>query len=152
MTSIQTALASSDYNLEEFAVKDKEEDFIAEPELKPTSQFEINKDALKPTIENASEIQLEPSLKQTPFTVEPSKENFLSQTHEEVFVIEKAQEEDIVEENLASRLVADFGLFDPTLDLSNYKFPSLDLLKEYSTGGITINQSEFCLLYTSRCV
>jgi S-DNA-T family DNA segregation ATPase FtsK/SpoIIIE len=36
--------------------------------------------------------------------------------------------------------VADFGLFDPTLDLSN--FPTLDLLKEYSTGGITINQEE----------
>jgi S-DNA-T family DNA segregation ATPase FtsK/SpoIIIE len=38
--------------------------------------------------------------------------------------------------------VADFGLFDPTLDLSNFKFPTLDLLKEYSTGGITINQEE----------
>jgi S-DNA-T family DNA segregation ATPase FtsK/SpoIIIE len=47
-----------------------------------------------------------------------------------------------VEENLASRLVADFGLFDPTLELSNYKFPTIDLLKEYSSGGITINQEE----------
>lgn len=62
--------------------------------------------------------------------------------HTEEFVIEKAEEEDIIEENLASRLVADFGLFDPTLDLSNYKFPTIDLLKEYSTGGITINQEE----------
>ena len=56
--------------------------------------------------------------------------------------IEKAEEEDIVEENLAARLVADFGLFDPTLELSNYKFPTIDLLKEYSSGGITINQEE----------
>jgi S-DNA-T family DNA segregation ATPase FtsK/SpoIIIE len=24
----------------------------------------------------------------------------------------------------------------------NFKFPTLDLLKEYSTGGITINQEE----------
>jgi S-DNA-T family DNA segregation ATPase FtsK/SpoIIIE len=47
-----------------------------------------------------------------------------------------------IEENLASKLVADFGLFDPTLDLSNYKYPTIDLLKEYSTGGITINQEE----------
>jgi S-DNA-T family DNA segregation ATPase FtsK/SpoIIIE len=45
------------------------------------------------------------------------------------------------EENLASKLVADFGLFDPTLDLSNI-YPTIDLLKEYSTGGITINQEE----------
>jgi S-DNA-T family DNA segregation ATPase FtsK/SpoIIIE len=29
-----------------------------------------------------------------------------------------------IEENLASKLVADFGLFDPTLDLSNYKIPN----------------------------
>jgi S-DNA-T family DNA segregation ATPase FtsK/SpoIIIE len=35
------------------------------------------------------------------------------------FVIETAPEED-----LASRLVSDFGLFDPTLDLSNYKYPT----------------------------
>jgi S-DNA-T family DNA segregation ATPase FtsK/SpoIIIE len=34
---------------------------------------------------------------------------------------ETAPEEDLIEENLASRLVSDFGLFDPTLDLSNYK-------------------------------
>jgi S-DNA-T family DNA segregation ATPase FtsK/SpoIIIE len=54
-------------------------------------------------------------------------------------VIETAKE--IIEENLASRLVSDFGLFDPTLDLSNYKYP-IDLLKNYSTGGITINQEE----------
>jgi hypothetical protein len=38
----------------------------------------------------------------------------------------KQSEEDIIEENLASRLVADFGLFDPTLDLSNNY--TLDLL------------------------
>jgi S-DNA-T family DNA segregation ATPase FtsK/SpoIIIE len=48
------------------------------------------------------------------------------------FVIETAPE-DLIEENLASRF--DFGLFDPTLDLSNYKYPTIDLLKEYSTGG-----------------
>jgi S-DNA-T family DNA segregation ATPase FtsK/SpoIIIE len=45
------------------------------------------------------------------------------------FVIETAPEEDLIEENLASRLVSDFGLFDPTLDLSNYKYPTIDLLK-----------------------
>ncbi len=116
-----------------------------------TSQFEINKEALKPTISSSSEINLdtlpkpivEPIVTQsfaTPPTV--SKEPIIITTSDEAFVIEKAEEEDIVEENLASRLVADFGLFDPTLELSNYKFPTIDLLKEYSSGGITINQEE----------
>jgi S-DNA-T family DNA segregation ATPase FtsK/SpoIIIE len=116
-----------------------------------TSQFEINKEALKPTISSSSEINLdtlpkpivEPIVSQSLPTPPPvSKEPTIITTSDEAFVIEKAEEEDIVEENLASRLVADFGLFDPTLELSNYKFPTIDLLKEYSSGGITINQEE----------
>lgn len=116
-----------------------------------TSQFEINKEALKPTISSSSEINLdtlpkpivEQVLTQTfPTTPPAPKEPTIITTSDEAFVIEKAEEEDIVEENLASRLVADFGLFDPTLELSNYKFPTIDLLKEYSSGGITINQEE----------
>lgn len=45
-------------------------------------------------------------------------------------------------DNLANKLVEDFGQFDPTLELGNYQFPPLDLLKQYDTGGITINQEE----------
>ena len=132
--------AESAYNLEEFAIEEDPE--LDNIHLKTdVSQFEINKEALKPTINHASEIDLNPVLKPlqmdiNPVTVTPAVH------HTEEFVIEKAEEEDIIEENLASRLVADFGLFDPTLDLSNYKFPTIDLLKEYSTGGITINQEE----------
>ena len=129
-------LTSSDngtnYNLEEFAVTDEEE-----PILKP-SQFEINKEDLKPTIQNASEINLEPTIK----TVSPSSQLEIVETKEEVFVIEKVAVEDVIEENLAAKLVADFGEFDPTLELSNYKFPTIDLLKEYTSVGITINQEE----------
>lgn len=130
----------SAYNLEEFAIEENEE---SDPELDNIhiktvdSQFELNKEALKPTISHSSEIELNPILK----PISPPKPP-ITATPDEAFVIEKAEEEDIIEENLASRLVADFGLFDPTLDLSNYKFPTIDLLKEYSTGGITINQEE----------
>ena len=133
INTMKTPLDTGEYNLEEYAVAE-------EPELKPASQFEINKEALKPTIANASEINLEPTIKPTPIAPTPTME--IIETKDDSFVIEKAQEEDIIEENLASKLVADFGLFDPTLDLSHYKFPTLDLLKEYSSGGITINQEE----------
>ncbi|WP_348825438.1 DNA translocase FtsK [Flavobacterium aestuarii] len=130
------------YNLEEFAVEEPDEadEELDNIHLKTTgSQFEINKEALKPTISSASEINLEPTLKPLPMDVLPPNPEPVK---EEAFVIEKAVEEDIIEDNLASRLVSDFGLFDPTLDLSNYKYPTIDLLKEYSTGGITINQEE----------
>ncbi|MBT8280081.1 MAG: DNA translocase FtsK 4TM domain-containing protein, partial [Muriicola sp.] len=54
-------------------------------------------------------------------------------------VAEEKEESDI----LSDKLVADFGEFDPTLELSNYKFPHLDLLDQHGfTGGITINQEE----------
>jgi S-DNA-T family DNA segregation ATPase FtsK/SpoIIIE len=131
---------SNAYNLEEFAIEE-EEDLEDTIHLKTSgSQFEINKEALKPTISSASEINLEPQLKPQP-VVSPVPNEVIT-TNDDAFVIEKAAEEGIIEENLASRLVSDFGLFDPTLDLSHYKYPTIDLLKEYSTGGITINQEE----------
>ena len=135
------ANTDSTYNLEEFALTEEEEETKTEPiaekipEFK-ASQFEINKEALKPTISHASEINLNPASKPQPV------EKAAAVAVNEEFVIEAASEEEVVEENLAARLVSDFGLFDPTLDLSNYKFPTIDLLKEYSTGGITINQEE----------
>src|SRR5690606_34548058 len=58
------------------------------------------------------------------------------------FIVEKLEEELLVEENLAAKLVEYFGEFVPTLELSNYQFPTLDLLKDYGSGGITINQEE----------
>ena len=147
--------ATTGYNLEEYAVptlEEEKDEELDEIHLKSTtSQFEINKEALKPTINSSSEINLnslpkpivEPIAPPTSF-LSPTvpKDPTIITTSDEAFVIEKAEEEDIVEENLASRLVADFGLFDPTLELSNYKFPTIDLLKEYSSGGITINQEE----------
>jgi S-DNA-T family DNA segregation ATPase FtsK/SpoIIIE len=129
----------SAYNLEEFAIEEENPELDNIHLKTEDTQFEINKEALKPTISNSSEIDLNPILKPMQMDINPVTVN---PVHTEEFVIEKAEEEDIIEENLASRLVADFGLFDPTLDLSNYKFPTIDLLKEYSTGGITINQEE----------
>ena len=135
LTEMKAATSGTDYNLEEFALPEEEE--IEEPTIKP-SLFEINKESLKPTIENASEINLEPTIK----TVTPSPEPHIIETNDDAFVIEVTNDEDVMEENLAAQLVEDFGLFDPTLELSNYKFPTIDLLKEYASVGITINQEE----------
>ncbi|MFK5973736.1 MAG: DNA translocase FtsK 4TM domain-containing protein [Flavobacteriaceae bacterium] len=54
-------------------------------------------------------------------------------------IVEEKEEND----NLADKLVDDFGEFDPTLELGNYKFPSIDLLDQHgAAGGITINKEE----------
>lgn len=56
--------------------------------------------------------------------------------------IEQAPEEEEVDA-ISNKLVEKFGEFDPRLELSNYKFPSLDLLRDHNVGGgITIDQEE----------
>ena len=129
------------YNLEEYAVNENDADELGD---KPTTQFEINKETLKPTISSYSEIELEPTLKNKPPSTLPLQvaQPEVIKTNDDSFVIERALDDDIVEENLAAKIVADFGEFDPTLELSNYKFPTIDLLKEYTSVGITINQEE----------
>jgi S-DNA-T family DNA segregation ATPase FtsK/SpoIIIE len=51
-------------------------------------------------------------------------------------------EEELVDEKLANSLVEKQGFFDPTLELSNFKMPNIELLKDYGDTGITINQEE----------
>lgn len=58
--------------------------------------------------------------------------------------VETATEEEEIEDNLSTKLVEDYGEFDPTLELKNFQFPTLELLKDYNAngGGITIDQEE----------
>jgi len=56
--------------------------------------------------------------------------------------VEQAPEEEEIE-NISAKLVKDFGEFDPKLELGNYKFPSIELLRDHTAGGsITIDQEE----------
>jgi len=118
---------------------------VVPPVTPAPSQFEVNREAMKPTITHTSQINLDvtPKPKPVPVIEVAPQLHEIIETADENFVIEKIADEDIVEENLASRLVKDFGQFDPTLDLSNYQFPPIDLLRDYTAGaGITINQEE----------
>jgi S-DNA-T family DNA segregation ATPase FtsK/SpoIIIE len=59
--------------------------------------------------------------------------------------VEETPEEEETTPNptTSEKLVKEFGEFDPKLDLSNYQFPPVELLKDYTKGGsITINQEE----------
>ena len=68
---------------------------------------------------------------------DPGKEDIIEMKVETIR--EEKEEKDL----LSEKLVEDYGEFDPTLELGNYKFPHLDLLDAHgSSGGITINQEE----------
>ena len=109
------------------------------PIQKEKSEFELSLENLQPTIKNFSsipdsneentekEIELE-----LPDTTTPAPTVSTDDNLEVEIAIEKPAEEEIVEENLANNLVEKFGQFDPKLELGNYKFPTLNLLKEYN--------------------
>ena len=56
--------------------------------------------------------------------------------------VETYKEEESLTENLAQSLVEKHGFFDPKLELSKYRFPNHDLLKDYGENSITIDQEE----------
>lgn len=56
--------------------------------------------------------------------------------------VEKIIEEKSESDNLSDKLVENFGLFDPKLELGNFQFPSLDLLKKYDSEKINIDKDE----------
>jgi len=101
------------------------------------SAFDLSVDNNKPT-ENK---ETKPNKVAAPLEVNVSKVEEKEEPELEIDV-EDIKEELSETDNLANKLVEDFGQFDPTLELGNYKFPPLDLLKKYETEGIKINQEE----------
>ena len=102
------------------------------PEVKPKTAKEPLpevKAPLEPVVKPVQELQLEIQ-KQEPVKKEAKADP--------VFIIEEKIETD----KLAEQLVEEQGFYDPTLDLSHYKFPPLELLNEYDTGKAGVSQEE----------
>ncbi|SHI98668.1 DNA segregation ATPase FtsK/SpoIIIE, S-DNA-T family [Arenibacter nanhaiticus] len=86
---------------------------------------------------------IQPKKAEDQFEVAIAPEEDLAEEENIAMEVAKLAEEKEEKDNISEKLVEDFGEFDPTLELGNYKFPSLDLLDNHgTTGGITINQEE----------
>lgn len=84
-------------------------------------------------------LEKEPEKQEFEVTAPKEQEEEPSLNMEVETIVEEPEETDL----LASKLVDDFGEFDPTLELGNYKFPTIELLDQHGvSGGITINQEE----------
>jgi S-DNA-T family DNA segregation ATPase FtsK/SpoIIIE len=112
-----------------------------------TNLNDIESDQTVPEIENNSddeiidtnnndhkEVILDKNLK--------NENNEVSSGDEIKIEIKETFEEESETDNLSKKLVKDFGLFDPKLELASFKFPNLDILKKYDSEGITINKDE----------
>lgn len=130
--------------------KEINEDFATAKVSSETPSAENNIEVI-----NTIETVLKPSVSDKKSTPLSDNETFKTETPKEKKIILKSSDDDIamevetiseeeeVTENLSNKLVKEFGEFDPTLELSNYRFPTIDLLKDYTAGqGITINQEE----------
>lgn len=83
--------------------------------------------------------------KPTAFELKPDSEEIKeieTSSESEIKMEIEALEEETVGEDKAKKIVEKHGFFDPTLELSQFKMPQIDLLKDYGEGGITINQEE----------
>ncbi|MFG6687493.1 DNA translocase FtsK [Mariniflexile sp. HNIBRBA6329] len=101
------------------------------------SAFDITLENKEPVVEKVTKpvVEAAPLVVKTPVKEEIEEDNIEIE-------VEKVAEEQSESDNLSNKLVEDFGQFDPTLELSKYQFPPLDLLKKYDSEGITINQEE----------
>ena len=97
-----------------------------------TSKFNFKNEEAKPTIQNFSSY------------AEKKVECRANEDDEIKIEIENNQNEEILDENeIAKGLVKKFGEYDHTLELKNFKPPSIELLNDYDNGGIiTINEEE----------
>jgi S-DNA-T family DNA segregation ATPase FtsK/SpoIIIE len=120
--------------------KNEEETVVAFDNNLSDEAQQIKEAYLEPTIKKDTDLKVETQTK-TDKAKEESVKNTANDNDLEI-EIEAIKEETSETDNLSSKLVEDFGQFDPTLELSNYKFPPIDLLKKYDTEGITINQDE----------
>ena len=107
---------------------------LKDEEQTKTSSFEMPIENLEPTIENYSNIKKDKISDQIP----APKAKVESLKMEVTIAEEEASETD----NLAAKLVEDFGEVDPTLELSKFIFPHLDLLKKYDSEGISVDEEE----------
>ncbi|GAA3554160.1 DNA translocase FtsK [Snuella lapsa] len=143
--SITNLFSSARKNIKN-ELSDIEEDLTVAFDNNLTEEAEAIKSAFEIPLDNDDPIVKETS-KQEPTTFEVNvsqkeEEAIDGDTSELKIEVEQVAEELSETDNLSNKLVEDFGLFDPTLELAKYQFPPLELLKKYDTEGITINQEE----------
>ena len=109
------------------------------------SEFELSLENLQPTISKHSDVnkkeeitlKVEEEPKIEPVLVEETVEG----KNDLDINVEISEEEEHSTENLSDKILKNFGEFDPTLELSNFRFPTFNLLKQYNES-ISIDPEE----------
>lgn len=113
--------------------EDLDEETISEPiQLSPTISDLEEEEDLEEEVEEEEESEVEEIVPLVPVAADLSTDDGVQ------FTVEKTQETILGDDDVnrkANELVAEFGEYDPTLDLSGYQFPTIELLDTYNTTG-----------------
>ncbi len=131
-----------DFESVEFPVRDKplapkerkQQNVVLQPSR--FEQPEVEESAAAPVVLSPMSTNLPMAVSSPaalPLTVEP----IIEEAHEPAFTIEKTEEE-----KKSDDLVEQFGNYDEKLDLSGYRYPTVDLLENYGTNKISVNAEE----------
>ena len=138
----------------EEAVQEGDLDFVAVNTIK---EEDIQEDVVSETITfdddtptdeagNEAEIDIEMEIENEEEIDDPVEESTEEKVEEEKtdddFQVEVAEEEEVLSDDQVNNMVEEFGEYDPTLDLSSYKLPTIDLLKDYGDKGLGIDKEE----------
>jgi DNA segregation ATPase FtsK/SpoIIIE, S-DNA-T family len=125
------------------------EDQIEEDQISSTIIFgepEEEEEEMENDFESGSELEImfekpepQPEITQ-PLTGDLELENDSSDSEE--FTVDIAEAEESLDDAELNKLRKEYGDYDPTLDLSSYALPPIDLLKEYGSNGVSVNKQE----------
>lgn len=85
--------------------------------------------------------QAEKELELETIVPEAEAESQVSEKDDDFSVEMPKQEKELTEAELNQK-VNDFGEYDPTLDLAQYRMPGVDLLQDYGGGKVTVSKEE----------
>ena len=101
---------------------------------------------------NEEENNIETNIKDTPIlkkelkvkpVVLPTSKLIVNKDNSDIDInINNTRKEEVLNKNEIQEKLEKIDDFDPTLELSSYKFPNIDLLKNYGTGEINIDKGE----------
>ncbi len=115
----------------------------ASGEITPEPETYLASESLKLAPEPEEEKLPEPALASQPTVTPkatPDEEKNADSTALDVVVA--VNQEAIEDDKSINKKVKDFGEYDPTLDLSKFQLPKIDLLQPYGDGKITFDKEE----------
>ena len=124
--------------------EDETEEEIEEEELEdePVEEEPVEELATGPTFELDHEPVLAAPV-MAPVVAAPPIPALASDSEENGFSVQVAKsEETILNETEIDERLKEFGEYDPTLDLSSYEPPPIDLLVDHGTGEVTVTKEE----------